>query len=232
MMAIVLVLVAGALDATCYLPHPTAAAPSSFLEATYSASPKCLAAHKVRRNYWSHLEEWGQRLKVFRNNLQQAEADVLALSPDSSEENAIVAETATSPACRLAAASIREREAARIEARLQGSAGLHLFLILRDIFVYRSTSPFTFEAMMRHRRAKMEQAGDTAISDDDVCLAIVDASLRTSKAFDAMAEEQERQQRSYFIEIVHNYGLIVCVLVALAWVAEVIFARCVKNIVK
>merc|ERR1740121_2055420 len=110
--------------------------------------------------------------------------------------------------------------------RLQGSAGMHLLLIVRDVFVYKSMSPFTFEAMMNRARRKLEERNGTDVDDNDACSALIHSSIQTSKGFNAMAEEQERQQFTYVWEIVLLYGLVLCGVAALTWPTEVLCARC------
>merc|ERR1719203_95212 len=172
------VLAVGLLDALCCLPHPESAVPGAFPKQAISTVPlRGLPSQEVRLNYKARLETWNKQLESYRRNLTFANIELVM----GNEIGLGAVADAKPAACKLAAASVRERHAARVEARLQGSVGIHLCLIFRDLLVYRSLSPFTFEAMMENRRAKIKATNGIEPTDDEVCQALMDASQRTSK---------------------------------------------------
>ena len=73
-----------------------------------------------------------------------------------------------------------------------GSAGTHVSLVLRDWYVYGSLSPFSLEAMMKQRKEKMMQkAGGVEPTEEEVCLALVESSMKSNAAWDKSVQEQE-----------------------------------------
>lgn len=212
------VLAVGLLDALCCLPHPESAVPGAFPKQAISTVPlRGLPSQEVRLNYKARLETWNKQLESYRRNLTFANIELVM----GNEIGLGAVADAKPAACKLAAASVRERHAARVEARLQGSVGIHLCLIFRDLLVYRSLSPFTFEAMMENRRAKIKATNGIEPTDDEVCQALMDASQRTSKHFDAMAKEKGQQQITFVRETMEIYMLPFCGLAAITYVAEV-----------
>jgi len=232
------------LDSLCFLPHPVSAPPPgappplSLHAAAPDAAEKIkeeqsgqfgLPMAEVRRNYHKRLEAWSRRALVYRQNLTLAAAEMLqirrpsaAVDLENSAPTDNLAKPKLSPECSLADASVREREAARVEARLQGSAGLHAWLVLRDVFVYGSLDPFTLEAMMRQKRVKMQKAnGGKVPTDDEVCLALVDSSARSNKAWDEAAESRGRHEISYAMETAKLYLAPMLAVSAVAYLSEV-----------
>lgn len=213
-----------------FLAEPRGASPTALLqEAELVAVPARLPSHEVRRHYHERLRAWSERLQDYRANMTSAG---LASGSPASAGNASELSSATlraaSPlaapvgltACALAAASVRERESARVEARLLGSAGLHAALVLRDLWVYGSLDPFSFDRMHQQRRKKLAAEGNRTVSDEDVCLALVDSSTRTSKAFDALAENRRSEGASYEWETAHLYFWPCLVLVSCVYAVE------------
>merc|ERR1712194_81557 len=121
-----------------------------------------------------------------------------------------------------ARASARERAAARVEARLTGSAALHALVMVRDLLVYGPWWTFTPETVFPKTRRRLSGAHESMASpsDDDVCLAIVDHATRTSKAFDNMAKNFDVLQWGYTIETMTIYGLAMCTSTLTLYVVE------------
>lgn len=224
--AIVMVVLCG-LDLLCLLPHPVNTTPPgapvqhnlssknvslSISKANSTRGQKCLPSYKVRANYHKRLWAWAERVKPQRYNTSTVEAVILDADRPKTWPH--------SPACMLAAAAVDERESARVEARLQGSALMHCLLILRDWWVYGSLESFTPEAMYHQRLAKMEKAGAKSPDSDQVCLSLVDSSLRTNPHFDAIAEDQAEHAITYLADTVHQYVYATIVVVLSVFVFE------------
>lgn len=229
------------LDFACWLPHPMAAPngappPPSEVPQTLATPPPSLTtqrglpSHKVRQNYHARLEAWEKRATEYKGNLTRAGQELPNADPELGPRW-----QGGGPICSLAVASVREREAARIGARLQGSAAIHCLLILRDLFMYKALSPFEPEAMLakRHHKLTSERRRSNTtnstleLSLDEVCEAVVAASMRTSAGFDTLAKQLEERQTSYLQELLWNYVLLAVSLALLAYMAEL--ACCHKD---
>jgi len=227
-----LILLAMVLDVLCLLPHPVAAAPpgaptkppATPVAADGDAPQKLLlpgpppiglASWQVRKNYHERLQAWEGRVAEYRRNLSLADEELspytrpmqLATNPTASFAEIGTATTPMplSPICALAAASVRERESARVEARLQGSGMLHLVLQLRDLYVYQSWDPFTFEAMKSRKAKKMTGPNGTVPPDDEVCNALIGSSSQSNKGWDKTAEGRAAAGTTYGAEVVQLY---------------------------
>jgi len=217
----------GVLDAMLYLPHPPAAAAAGGLLELPGRRDRGLPSHRVRSNYHEHLASWGEKLQAYQSEPAKFDAEV--------PRHAAGAAAATGsgpdgPTCRLAAASVREREAARIGARLQGAAGLHWALNVRDVLVYRALDPFSFSRMMAQRRSKMRKESATlAPSDEEVCKALVESSLRTNEAWNARAEAQAGLQSTYLDEVLRLYAASLLVAALAAYVVELALRSCCRR---
>mmetsp|Transcript_63830 Transcript_63830/g.120915 ORF Transcript_63830/g.120915 Transcript_63830/m.120915 type:complete len:294 (-) Transcript_63830:196-1077(-) len=198
------------LDIVCYLPHPVRSMPSAEGEAP---SPKevGLPAAEVRAKYHMRLEAWEQRAKYIRDNLTIRASEL----PGNS-----------SAACRLAAAAVRERHGARVEARLYGSSAAHFLLIIRDIWHYRSLNPFEPEAMIQKKRQKMTKPGLPHPTSDGVCLEVVEASSRSNKAWDAHAAELAKKDHGYIGETAWLHTKITCCVLLAVYAFEVVLQEC------
>ncbi|CAE7521486.1 secG [Symbiodinium sp. CCMP2456] len=112
------------------------------------------------------------------------------------------------PACYVASLAVHARATAREQARLQGSAAMHLGLRLRDLVTYGSWSPFTLPKLMARKRAKQSQA--SALSDEEVCSSIVGSSTKTSASWNERAEAAQELGAGYVQETVLLYLLPAC----------------------
>jgi len=101
---------------------------------------------------------------------------------------------------------------------------MHLGLIARDLWVYGSSSPFAPDAMIASRRKKIEAKGQNA-TDDEVCRAVVDSSLRTNKEWNAAAEARAAQQQGYVEETLWLYLWPSVGLALAAYLAQLLWAR-------
>jgi len=108
-----------------------------------------------------------------------------------------------SKACVLADVAIEKRAAARIGARLEGSALMHMSLIARDLYVYKSFAPFTLENMAKEKRRKAAMVNKSAdLTDDDVCAKLVESSAKSNKAYTKRAKELGEQYGGYAKETI------------------------------
>eukprot|EP00933_Yihiella_yeosuensis_P032689 TRINITY_DN26314_c0_g1_i1.p1 TRINITY_DN26314_c0_g1~~TRINITY_DN26314_c0_g1_i1.p1 ORF type:complete len:295 (+),score=49.95 TRINITY_DN26314_c0_g1_i1:69-887(+) len=230
-------LVLGFLDALSLLPHPTANAVSlemlgSMMTMTASlpdssatktieeVNPlqkqivdelKALAypngsvsSSEVREYYHARLKVLQTKLGDFQRNMGNPESKITP--------------------CDLAEVAVKERERARIEARSFGSSGQHLVLILRDLFVYGSLTPFTLEKMMRKKKHQLDKQHGTKTSDAEVCNALVESSTRSNPSWDKSAKEAaDHWQMSYAQETMAMYLVLVVALTIIVYLAEVLY---------
>eukprot|EP00434_Breviolum_minutum_P000310 symbB.v1.2.000258.t2/scaffold20.1/size571870/3 len=192
-------------DSLCYLPHPgrlnekaVAVGDHTTMEdLTLNFSSDLqpgLPSWKVRRGYHKELEDLDERLSTMR----------------------------TKAACDIASVAVQARAAARLKARLQGSAALHVALEVRDFLVY-GWNPFTLQKMMSLKRAKLEAKGasNESISDESVCSSITGSSTRSNEAWNVAAEEAEEAGAGYIQETVILYLFISPALALVAYLLEV-----------
>lgn len=219
------------LDCACWLPHPAAPLPTFELLKRPSDAEVALQASEAESHLINELKARAgapvsglPSFEVRKNYKQRLSALAVRLQ----EHNRNATLMTLSAACRLAAVASHERQAARIEARLQGSAASHLGLQLRDLFVYRSLDPFSLENMMKTKRSKMEkklQEGSAAPSDNDVCLGLVESSTRSNQGWDEAAEAASTWQMSYILETALLYASVFSVVAAMTYVSEVLYRR-------
>jgi hypothetical protein len=127
--------------------------------------------------------------------------------------------------CRLAAASVRERNMAKLDAQMQMSALANALFSLRDNVRFDlglfSTSQ-TFDFWVARKRSQMlleEQYRVEPPSEDDVCLRVTNSSTLTSAEFDAYAADMEGMHLGYARETAIMYsGLIIAVVLFARWV--------------
>lgn len=125
-----------------------------------------------------------------------------------------------------------ERHAARVQARIMGSSVSHVFLIIRDIYVYRSFNPFTPQAMMNKKRKKMTQKGKAPPTDDEVCHEIIGSSTKSNEGWNKIADdnplgdaEKALQGALYVYQTMRMYIQLTPVIVAIAYLSEVLARR-------
>merc|ERR1712046_312037 len=117
-----------------------------------------LPGHEVRKVYHSFIDDLAGEISSYVQNHTLA---VLEFN---------LASEADVP-CKIAEYSVEQRSIARIAARYRGSAIMRYFLQFRDVVVYGSMDPFSFEEMRKQRRKKLEKKDKTkSFSDKDVCL--------------------------------------------------------------
>jgi hypothetical protein len=202
------------LDISLLLPHPAQALPDVKGDIP-TITERGLPSPEVRKRYHQRLQALAATANKYHRNLTLASKE-LPVEP-SREKSAV---------CRLAEAAVKEREAARVEARLFGSVGQHLALIVRDIYVYRSLDPFTPKKMLADRRQKMlgkAKDKNKQITDDEVCEAVVEASVRSNKAYDKAASA--KAGISFAEETIWFYAIPSLCLIGVTYLVEVLRSR-------
>lgn len=183
-------------DSVAWLPHPPVAIPIGVPPSPGEIRPELrekFATPQIRNKYKARLASWAKRAAKYWKNITLAELDLGSAWKQS-------AKTTSGNMCALAMVSVSERESARVEARLHGSAGLHWVLLIRDFWTYQSLNPFTFEAMKKHTIKK-----NGKISDEDVCNAMVESSTRSNPAWDATAAKRAEHEHTYCTETLTLY---------------------------
>lgn len=199
------------LDSACLLPHLLPAPPPSLLGPADLAgtSDRCLSSAEVRVNYHRRLRQWAVRATGYQENATQMAEDLSVAEPTK---------------CKLAEASVREREAARIWARHQGAAALHWALVARDVWVYGSLDPFRFDAMREQRRKKLEAKG-AKVADGEICEALVSSSTRSNPEWDKAAAGRAVVGDAYPLETLRLYTVPGSALVVTVYMLERLVGR-------
>lgn len=182
------------LDCQCRLQYVGSTFPNSF-------NGICTPTATARRSYVERLERWRSRVDEYLGNVTLAS---LELDGDGSA------------LCRLAHASVHERNRAKLEAHTQMSRLAHVLFLLRDYarfdlghFAFSGTPEFWF-TRKRAQLLSENQYRFAEPADDDVWLTVAEAATHTNPDFDAYANDMERLNVNYATETGIMYsGLIV-----------------------
>lgn len=152
-------------------------------------TPCVLAALALRMRLpaWAVHEWYTQRLEVVVHRMH-AYKIMTNMSPD-----------LEAYICSLAALAVRMRSKVKVDARLRGSAALHVACFLRD-WAYYGLFPDT----MQRKRTSMVQKGLNPTY-ADICNAVIDSSFRTNEEVNAVGKDLKIAGMSYFAETASIY---------------------------
>lgn len=177
------------LDCLSLLPHPMLNLPGGLGDIP-DESIKGLTQSQIRNAYHKRLNDWKDTAEHYKEMIDNGDLTLVKRDlPERSCNNC-----SSTPLCRLAEASVKERYSARVHGRRCGTAKVHLQLMVRDYFKYGygyyDVITF-FKREMRTMRKQREKNGQAAPTEEDVCHKVLLSSTKANQFYDSAASRRD-----------------------------------------
>lgn len=181
-------------------------------------TPAALSSPQVRDWYTEVLDTMGTRLLSY--------ASACGAHDSSSCLDSSWSVLGHASSCHLAEFAIRMRKQIKEDARLKGSFIMHIFLTVRDWYVYGIDNNM-YATLAKRKRSKMVSAGADPTA-EEVCDAIIASSFKANEAVTSHMKKAAASDNGYVAETLAIYCGVASI-VALCYLCSILLRKLVSK---